>query len=112
MIFDNIAIAVKPQNGTITISTYIGAVFFTASLWPGNYMGKPKGTRSIFILLLDLTYMNPFTISVAVTVISNRKTSYCDNRENIMINDIIEISHRPIYIHTYYNSNIIMYNGI
>ena len=56
MIFDINAITVKPQNGTIILCTYVGAVFFTASLWLGNYMGKYKGTRSIFLLLLDLTY--------------------------------------------------------
>ena len=39
------------------VHTYVGAVFFTGSLWLGRYnMGKSKGTRSIFILLLGLTY--------------------------------------------------------
>ena len=55
-------------------------------------MGKFKGTKSIFLLLLDLY---PFTISVAIIVITNRKTLYRDNREKIAINDIIETSHRP-----------------
>ena len=40
--FDNIAIIVKPQNGAIILRTYVGAVFFKASLWLGNYMGNPK----------------------------------------------------------------------
>ena len=35
-------------------------------------------------------YLYPFTISMRLIVITNRKTSYCDNRENIMINDIRE----------------------
>ena len=61
-------------------------------------MGKSKGTRSIFLLLLDLTYIYPFTISVAVIVITNKKTLYRNNRENITINDIIEISHRPTIV--------------
>ena len=59
-------------------------------------MGKSKGTRSIFLLLLDLTYVCPFTISVAIIVITNRKTSNRDNRENITMNAIIKISHRPV----------------
>ena len=58
-------------------------------------MGKSKGTKIIFLLLLDLTYT--LLQSVAIIVITNRKTSYCDNRENITINDIIKISHRPIH---------------
>ena len=45
-------------------------------------------------MLLDLY---PFTIIfVVIIMITNRKTSYRNNRENIIaINDIIEISHRP-----------------
>ena len=40
-------------------------------------------------------YLYPFAISVAIIVIRNGKTLYRDIRENIAINDIIEISHRP-----------------
>ena len=43
-IFDIIVISVKLQNGIIILHTYVGAVFFTASLWLGRYMGKSKGT--------------------------------------------------------------------
>ena len=71
--FDNIAIKVKPQNGTIILRTYVGAVFFTASLWLGNYLGKSKGTISIFLLFLARSYLYPFTLSVAVIMITNRK---------------------------------------
>ena len=96
MIFDIIAITVKPQNGNIILRTYVGAVFFTASLWLGNYMGKSKGTRSTYVYsFCSWTLPIPFTIFVAIIVITNRETSYYDNRENIAINDIIEISHRP-----------------
>ena len=36
-------------------------------------------------------YLIPFyNIYLRLIVITNRKTSYCDNRENIMINDIRE----------------------
>ena len=63
-------------------------------------MGKSKGTRSIFHFALG-PYLYPFTISVASIVITNRKTLYCVNRENIAINDIIEILHRPKSIHSF-----------
>ena len=62
--------------------------FYTASLLLGNHMDKSKGTRSIFLLLLDLTYCILFIyiyISVEIIVITNRKTSYRNNRENITI---------------------------
>ena len=106
MIFDNIAITVKPQNGTIILCTYVGPVFYTASLLLGNHMDKSKGTRSIFLLLLDLTYCILFIyiyISVEIIVITNRKTSYRNNRENITINNIIKISHRPTLYVQYYD---------
>ena len=53
---------------------------------------------------LEVSYLYPFAISVAIIVIRNGKTLYRDIRENITINnfreniainDIIEISHRP-----------------
>ena len=54
-------------------------------------MGKSKGTR-IYIRYIPFAlgpYLHPFTISVAIIVITNRKTSYRDNRENITINNKI-----------------------
>ena len=57
-------------------------------------MGKSKGTRTTYIPFALGPYLYPFTLSVAIIVITNRKTSYHDNRENIAIKDIIEISHR------------------
>ena len=41
-------------------------------------MGKSKGTRSTYIPFALGPYLYP-TISVAVIVITNRKTSYRDN---------------------------------
>ena len=58
-------------------------------------MGKPKGTRSILIFMALGPYLYLFTISVAIIVITNRKTSHRNNRENITINDIMEISYKP-----------------
>ena len=39
-------------------------------------------------------YLYPFTISVAIIMITNRKTPYRNNGENITINDTIVISHK------------------
>ena len=38
---------------------------------------------------------------MAIIVITNRKTSYRDNRENIAINNISKISHRPTHCRTH-----------
>ena len=89
------------------VCTYVGAVV-TASLWLGNYMGKSKGTRSIIPLALG-PYLYPFTISVAIIVITNRKTLYHDNRENIPINNIIVISHRPSIHNCFYALTFFIY---
>ena len=58
-------------------------------------MGKSKCTRSIFILLLDLTYT--FYNICGNYRDNKRKTSYRDNGENIVINDVIVILHRPTF---------------